>query len=90
MKELFIKWQEYKKKYPEVLILMRCNWEYYYTFGDDARMVVEDTGGELYQNEEDGDIEYTRFWYSAIDIVLPQLIRKGHRVAITDIREGRG
>ncbi len=74
-----------KKKHPEAVVLFRVN-EYYEAYHVDAQKASPVLDLPLIQNSENDNVKI-RFKSQELDVVLPQLIRSGLRVAIADVLE---
>lgn len=73
----------YKAKHGKVVILFRDN-GFYFLYNEDAETIGEILGtSEKVAHAE--DFTYAAFSASKLDIYLPAIIRKGHRVAIFDV-----
>lgn len=76
---------DFKRKYPDALLLYRVG-DFYETFGEDAIKASEILGITLTKraNGAASHIELAGFPHHAIDTYLPRLVRAGQRVAICD------
>lgn len=69
-------YNQIKEKYPATVILVRFA-DHYATYGKDAEIASKVLDLPLQDNECDIP------WYN-LEIAVPQLVRKGHRIAILD------
>ena len=72
---------ELKKKYPDVIMLMRID-SFYQTFNDDAIKVSSLIDSQIVQREQ---YSVTGFDSNTIDVVLPILVKAGNRVGLCDL-----
>jgi len=77
--EALRKWRSSKERYPDAIALVRGD-GFYSAFNDDAKIVAEVLKEEIFDR---GNYLETIFSTWDLDTVLPALVRKGHRVAIT-------
>lgn len=83
MKQAVIEtWGKTKEKYPDTLILV-CDEGKYYALKEDSHKSQE--CGLGVQRDTENDIEFASFDFCELDTFLPKLIRRGNRVAITNI-----
>jgi len=73
-------YKEIKRKYPDVLVLIRCD-QFYLKYGQDAEDAVHilnlapaQVGGE----------NVAGFPFGCLDVYLPKLIRAGKKMAICE------
>ncbi len=84
MKQIIIKtWKGCKKAHPDSVILVRY-FDFYYTLNEDAHK-LQPCGCRVYIDTEHNGFEYASFSHWELDTFLPRIIRRGNRVAITDI-----
>ena len=79
------RFNHFKEKHPDCLLLFRYG-HFYYAYKEDAAKLTESCN--VSQQPLDGtDAMVASFPQQALDIYLPKMIRKGYRVAITDCEE---
>lgn len=77
-------YQEFKKKYPDAVLLFRCG-DFYETYADDAQecgRILDIAVSNYYHPSRNYRI--AGFPFHKLDIYLPKLIRAGMRVAIIE------
>ena len=79
--EAFKKYQEFKAKYPDAVLLFRCG-DFYESYGSDATIVYGVCG--VVQRKDSTGLYVSGFPHHALDIYLPKIIRAGYRIAICD------
>lgn len=73
--------QQMKVKYGDnVVVLFRAG-DTYRSFNEDADTVAKVTGVSI---KVDGAYRMAEFHHQGLDIYLPMLVRRGHRMAIID------
>lgn len=83
MKQYF----EIKGQYPGTILLFRVG-DFYETFADDAILVSKELGITLTKRNNGGDqTPLAGFPYHSLDVYLPKLVKKGHKVAVCDQTE---
>lgn len=73
-----------KSKHPEAILLIRIG-DFYHAYRQDAKDIAD-----VYKTSVtvDNEGDYSVFFFhTELDVVLPKLIRAGHRVAICDYKE---
>lgn len=82
MKDIKTKIEEFKKKYPDAIMLFRrTNW--YVAYGKDAEVVSKELGITL-QTCIGMFPKQADFPFMALDTYLPKLVRAGYKIAICD------
>lgn len=77
------KFAEYKRKYPDVILLFRCG-DFYEAYNEDAQACSQILGVNYVKTDLFDRGIFAGFPYRAISKYLPRLIRAGKRVAICD------
>ena len=75
-----------KEQHPDALIFFRMG-DFYESFGDDAKTMAEELGITLTargKSKEGEKMPLAGIPYHALDTYLPQLIKKGYKVAICE------
>ena len=81
--KLFKQHCEFKKVYPEAMMLFRCG-DFYELCGDDADRAARTLGITLCKWGSNPVRCKAAFPHHALDIYLPKLVRAGYKVAIVD------
>jgi DNA mismatch repair protein MutS len=76
------KYNQFKEKYGDAIILFRCS-DLYMAIEDDATACQEALGLTLSISTSDR-IKSTAFPSHCLDTYLPKLVRAGHRICICD------
>lgn len=76
----FKQFLEFKRKFPESVLLFRCG-DSYESYGEDADTISNIIGIATMSN---GEFRIASFPHYSLDTYLPKLIRAGRRVAICD------
>ena len=82
MKDLKSKFDDFKKKYPDAIVIFRLN-DWYFFYDEDAEVASKVLGITL-QCSIGMFPKQAEFPKHALDIYLPKLVRTGRRVAICD------
>lgn len=82
MKDIKTKYDEFKQKYPDAIVIFRRN-DWYFLYGSDAEVASKVLGITLQQSIGMFP-KQAEFPKHALDIYLPKLVRTGHRIAICD------
>lgn len=81
MSPLYKQFKELKKKYPDAVLLFRDDDEAYCAYEEDADKLSKACDCPLLNWN---GVKAAGFPHNALDMMLPKLIRAGHRVAICD------
>lgn len=73
-------YNECKKKYPEAIVLFRTN-DVYRAYNSDVEVVSRTLG---LVSDTIGENEMIQFDCFKLELYLPKLIRRGHKVAIVE------
>ena len=72
--------RQFKEKYPDAVLLFRKA-DYYEAFYEDALTCNNTFGVEL---DDIWGVAHIKFEARQLDVYLPKLVRRGHRIAIVD------